>query len=323
MSIHARLRAAARAAQTPAAARRPGPGRPVSGRFASVRREDAEPTLAETARVLALPAFDYEASVAGFNMDALFKAPRGAMSLRIIQAAALLAIRHAQGGVLPIGVGHGKTLIGLLAGTAMNLPASMFPPVIELERNAAGIWVDSGRRSAVPSCAPIDRVLYLTAAGAVNQTRRAVLEMAKHWDVHPRIIVRSYSELSQPKATSALAEWIGRPGNRSLVVLDEAHKLKRPEAARTKRFLRAWRQLPDVRYVVTSGTLISRSLKDGATLAAVALRAHSLDRRPRHPEHGELGHPGAPGRALRPAPRSAHRPLCKGARAPCVRHAPA
>ena len=228
--------------------------------MANVRRVRAEPS--ESHRVVQLPRADY------YNrrdLTELLKAPGGTMELRSIQSAALHAVRDAQGAVLPIGVGWGKTLIGLLAGRVLSLSADE--------------W-GSYTGNPVAECAPVDRCLYLTAAGAVNQTRRAVLEMAAHWQLPETIIVRSYSELSQPSASSALSEWIlgtGRltPPSRALVVLDEAHKLKRPEAARTKRFLRAWEELDGVRYVVASGTLINRSLKDGATLAAVALRGRS------------------------------------------------
>lgn len=216
------------------------------------RTKTGTPPPPETQRVVRLPRASYDAP----DLTHMFKAPHGTMSLRPIQSAALWAIRDAQGLVAPIGVGHGKTLIGLLAGTALSLPQGEWP-------------------MPVPPAQPVDRVLYMTSAGCVNQTRRAVIEMAQHWALPPQVVVRSYSGLSQPTASAAFAEWVGYPASRTLVVLDEAHKLKRPEAARTKRFLRAWKNLKGVRYLVTSGTLISRSLKDGATLAAVALRDRS------------------------------------------------
>ena len=253
MTTAAQLRARLRArrdtqlrAQTPP----DHPGPPLNELLARTRVRKAPPP--ETQRIAQLPRTDYT----GVDLTDMLKAPDGQMALRPLQSAALYALRDAGGLVAPIGVGHGKTLIGLLAGKALSLPASAWP--VE-----------------VPHSRPVDRVLYLTNAGCVNQTRRAVIEMAAHWELPPNITVRSYSELSQPTASAALAEWIGWPPERALVVLDEAHKLKRPEAARTKRFLRAWKALKGVRYIVTSGTLISRSLKDAATLSAVALRDRS------------------------------------------------
>lgn len=223
----------------------------------STRDQSAPPRVDDVTRIVELPSVDYHTRR---DLTDLLRLPGGTMKLRPIQSAALHAVRDAQGALLPIGVGHGKTLANMLAATVLSIPADVW-------REYTGL--------VVPACAPITRVLYMTAAGAVTQARQNVLELSAHWRLPGSITVRSYSELSQPKSSAALLEWIGHPANQTLVVLDEAHKLKRPEAARTKRFLRAHAKLDGVRYIVASGTLLSRTLRDGATLAAVALGART------------------------------------------------
>jgi len=59
------------------------------------------------------------------------------------------------------------------------------------------------------------------------------------------------------------------------VVVSNCHNARNPDAARTKRILRYFRQFPSTRLVALSGTLTSKSLKDYAHLCELALREGS------------------------------------------------
>lgn len=82
----------------------------------------------------------------------------------------------------------------------------------------------------------------------------------------PVLHVIAYSELSSAKSTDLLEKI--QP---DLIICDEAHNVRRREAARTKRFLRHFKAHKDTRLVALSGTLTSRSLEDYAHLAQLAL----------------------------------------------------
>lgn len=107
-------------------------------------------------------------------------------------------------------------------------------------------------------------------------------QWAQHWRVPnlaggrffvpgiPVLHVVAYSELSSASSTDLLDRI--RP---DLVIADEAHNLRRREAARTKRFLRHFTAAPETRLCALSGTLTTRSLKDYAHLSERALREGS------------------------------------------------
>lgn len=170
-----------------------------------------------------------------------------ATTLRPIQAWALTeAPLH--GGLLgPIGVGDGKTLLNLLTPmvmpgcrTAMLLiPPDMKAQLLEMD------WSFYAQHWQLPN---------LTTG---------------RWSVpgRPWLHVVTFSELSNHRATDLL-ERIAP----DLVVVDEAHCLRRRSAARTKRFLRYMHAHTDVRLCAWSGTLTSKSLRDYAHLSALALK---------------------------------------------------
>jgi hypothetical protein len=81
--------------------------------------------------------------------------------LRPIQSAALAAIRDANGGFLPIGVGHGKAAIALLA-----------PTVLEAEI-----------------------AILLTTTATVDQLRRTFAEWRRYYRIIPKIYIISYDTL--------------------------------------------------------------------------------------------------------------------------------
>jgi hypothetical protein len=173
---------------------------------------------------------------------------KGTTRLRPIQSQALAAIRDTRGGLFPIGVGWGKSLIALLAGAV-------------LESKLA---------------------LILCPASTVNTLRKTYMEWSLMYRMPPTRIL-SYSQLSRPEGTAILDELIaGYQDSDIVLVCDECHRLKRREAARTKRVLRFMRARHEVAFVALSGTITSKSLCDFGHLSELALRHHSPVPRNRH-----------------------------------------
>lgn len=187
-------------------------------------------------RVLALPRREWleRSSQLAEELSQALRTPAGSQHLRPVQAA-MLAEAYEQRGLLgPVGVGHGKTIVSVLA----------------------------------PTVIPCERPLLLVPAALREQTLRQVLpELRQHWQLHPALKVRSYSELSTASKADLLDEL--QP---DLVVADEAHHLKRRSAARTRRFLRYFREHPSTILVALSGTITKDSLLDYQHLALLALR---------------------------------------------------
>lgn len=155
------------------------------------------------------------------------------------------------GGILgPIGVGHGKTLIGLL--TPMVVPnckvaVLLVPPNLKAQLLGRD-WHFYGQHWTLPNL----------AGGRWYFPGRPVLHVV------------AFSELSGSKSSDLLSRL--RP---DVVVVDEAHNVRNRTAARTKRFLRYFTENPNARLFSWSGTLTSRSLRDYAHLANLALREGS------------------------------------------------
>lgn len=148
-----------------------------------------------------------------------------------------------------IGVGHGKTGLDIL-----------LPMVIP------------GVRVAVLLVPPKLRHQFLThdfPQWSVH-FRTPNLAGGTHFipDGRPVLHLIAYSELSQAKNSDILSRL--RP---DLVIADEAHNLKDPKSARTKRFNRAVEE--HVKFIPMSGTLTTRSPKDCAHLFAKALHDRS------------------------------------------------
>lgn len=171
--------------------------------------------------------------------------------LRPAQAWALEELREADGLLGAIGVGHGKTLLNILAARAVRgvvLAVMLIPP------------------------------------GLRDQLARDYLALREHWQVpslvmegrgwtvpgSPVVHVVPYSRLSRPESSDLL----GKLGP-DLFVADECHKLKDPESATVRRFLRYLRERPQTRLACWSGTVTSRSVKDYAHLLDAALKEGS------------------------------------------------
>ena len=152
--------------------------------------------------------------------------------LRPVQVHALAVIGTCRGMLGSIGVGHGKTLISIL-GAAMV-----------------------GARRPVVMVPP-----------ALRDTFRA--ECAKFKDAFqlPDVELVAYSMLSRPEGTDLLRRLAP-----DYIFADEAHALRHPTSARTRRLLRYLEERPETVFCAASGTLTARSIRDYAHLARHALK---------------------------------------------------
>jgi hypothetical protein len=192
--------------------------------------------VSDTRRILDLPREDHQGEPGELNDE--LRLPDGTWTLRPIQETALRAIRACQGAFLPIGVGHGKSLIAILAATV-------------LDRQLA---------------------IILAPASTVRQLRETYEELSAHFRVRPAHIL-SYSVLSRPEGTALLEDLItGHADTDVVLVCDEAHKIRRRESARTKRVIRFMRAHQGVAFIALSGTMTSKGIEDMSHLAELALR---------------------------------------------------
>lgn len=190
----------------------------------------------ELDRVIALPRRPLD--FANFpNQTDRHKTDHGTMKLWPIQSAALLEIEKMNGGFLPIGVGHGKTLISLLAPSVLGSKCAVILVPPQLRNQLKG--------NDIP-------------------------ELGKHFKLGTEFVIVAYSELSSSTKADVLDTL--KP---DLIVADECHSLRHKSSARTKRFMRYMKENPRTRFVALSGTITSRSLKDYAHLIAYALRGAS------------------------------------------------
>jgi hypothetical protein len=128
----------------------------------------------------------------------------------------------------PIGVGHGKGLTSILA------------PVVGVKDRT------------------IYKPLLIVPAKLREQTNLQVIpEWGLHFRLHRNLRIESYNFLSSPNSAMWLEEY--RP---DMIILDEAHALKDPESARTRRFLRYRNDYPETVLVALSGTMTAKSLFD-------------------------------------------------------------
>ena len=156
--------------------------------------------------------------------------------LREVQTRSLVACAGG-GAFLPIQVGGGKTLITLLAPQVMQA----------------------------------NRPILLLPASLIEKTERDRQEYAKHWKVAKHLRFVSYESLGRVRMAQELENY-----HPDLIIADEAHRLKNPRAACTRRVARYMKDHPTVPFVALSGTIMRHSIKDFAHLLIWALKIRLL-----------------------------------------------
>lgn len=193
--------------------------------------------LTDADRVAALPRISTAVDVEAVSLRYLTPAGRAAgVRLRPAQARALEALRLYRGLLGPIGTGHGKSLITLLAPVAFGAK----------------------------------RPLLLIPANMRVPLANERVKFAEHWKLCDNLTVLSYSMLSVESGANALENLAP-----DLIIADEAHNLRHLTSARSKRLIRYFQAHPETRFAALSGTLTARSVKDYAHLAELALREGS------------------------------------------------
>ena len=163
--------------------------------------------------------------------------------LREAQFKALAPISYFRRGFFSCGVGHGKTLISLLAPLVARahraillVPSSLVPQLTQIE---------------IPKYEEIFGLKFdwCSIAGASQHKRREM--MNKH-----RITIVPYSLLSSEDTMVLLKE-----SKVDMIIADECQYLKNAKSARTKRLLRFIDEF-NPSFVCMSGTIIKRDIKD-------------------------------------------------------------
>lgn len=180
-----------------------------------------------------------------------------------IQVAAVDAYRRHGGGLLPIGVGWGKTGISLMIADAAYRQGRQKILLLIPVQQAQGL-----KKRHVPEWrkrVPFAPSLHFLA-GSPASTRKMMVDSGA-----PGIYVFPYSLLSATDALYLLDKI--RP---DVVIADEVHNLKNPRAARTKRLLHVLKeQKPAPQFVGMSGTITDKRIGDYHHLATLALRDNS------------------------------------------------
>jgi cold shock CspA family protein len=212
---------------------------PLNGnsRVAAAFRAQGVQDSFELERILAIPRRSSDLNLYA-DLTARFRKSGGTMSLWPVQNAALHEMARANGLLAPIGVGHGKTAISLLAPIVMDAKRAVI--LVPPQLRAQLLTKDIPRYGAQFNL-PLDRITII-----------------------------AYSELSSARSADVLEQL--KP---DLIIADECHNLRHKTAARTKRFLRFMKEHPECRFVGLSGTITRRSLKDFQHLSELALKKNS------------------------------------------------
>lgn len=188
------------------------------------------------AHVVQLPRVEYR------ELDVSAWTRKPGLPLKPMQARALAAIQHVGGGFFPIGVGHGKTYIALLAGTVLGRTALVFAPPHTLA-----------------------------------QMRGELDKLREHYCVTQEVRLISYGLLSSKNGRERVVEVLKGTDPRSCVfVFDEAHMLKNPKSTRVKRVEHLLQIAEGAPVVALSGTMTNRSITEFAHLARWCLREWSF-----------------------------------------------
>lgn len=175
------------------------------------------------------------------------------------QVGAVLAYDIHGGAFLPIGVGWGKTLISLMIAnrawergeskrSLLIVPSQVYSQLVKTDIPQARRWVGLN-------------VPFKYMGGQTAKTRRRLAESGISG-----CYVMPYSLLSTKDAEETLNAIAP-----DLIILDEAHNVKNPKAARTQR-LRRYMSAQQPALVALSGTITSKSIRDYHHLISVALK---------------------------------------------------
>jgi hypothetical protein len=182
--------------------------------------------------------------------------------LNLTQAWALHEIRVYGGLLGPIGVGHGKTILDLLAPMAMKDCKDvvlLVPPglVGQLKRE----YLLVGEHFEMPTI-----ILHGNPAKPFNVLQPDYPDGRKR----PVLHILPYSRLQGHRNTVKLKQLAP-----DFIIADEVHKLRNPETATTSRVLKYFDDHADCRFAGWSGSITDSSIKDYGHLANLALRARS------------------------------------------------
>ncbi len=178
--------------------------------------------------------------------------------LRLVQALALREIGICGGLLGPIGVGHGKTLIDLLAAWALaevGIKLSVLLVPANLMSQLAADYEFVGQHFRMPS------IVY-HRPGLESQTVPGA----------PLVHVVPYSRLSHPDFT----DWLENRLAPEAIIADECHRLRDVvNGAGASRVDRYMRDHPKTKFVGMSGSITAKSLSDYDHMGRWALRGGS------------------------------------------------
>lgn len=173
-----------------------------------------------------------EGAALSAELTPLLKTPHGTMTLLPFQALGLREFWEVGGLFCSASVSSGKTLLGALLG-----------------------HVGQAKRAVLMLPAKL-----MGKGGKRGKTEKDLAELAKHWNFKAPTLL-SYESLGVVSGKGTLEDLAP-----DLLILDEAHKLRNPNASRTRRVARYLKAHPECRVCVMSGTTIKRSIKDYAHL---------------------------------------------------------
>ncbi len=194
--------------------------------------------------------------------------------LRLPQAQALREIAICGGLLGPIGVGHGKTLIDLLAASAFQHydpsirdVVLLVPPGLAVQLE--GDYVYYGQHFKMPQIV-FHGIAYLNTLQKMDT--RVPLERGCN-----TIHVVPYSRLSRPESTV----WLEQQLKPQAIIADECHKLRSAGKPKDKGATgaRIWRYMEDIaprtKFIGLSGSMTAKKIQDYWHLAKWALRGGS------------------------------------------------
>ena len=161
------------------------------------------------------------------------KKSRGTMALRPVQAIALYEAMENGGGLYPIRVGGGKSLLSLLLGLILE---ARWP------------------------------ILILPAA-LIEKTVGDRRRLSEHWHLPTNLEMISYEMLGRVQS-SKYFEY----RSPDLIIADEAHRAKNRRAGVTRRLIRYMREAPTTKFCGMSGTIMKQSIHDFAHILRWALK---------------------------------------------------